>query len=371
MPTSSVTTNDDRPARARARFASKTTDAAEEVLRVPFAYYRDAAVHERDRRLLATTPLALAASCEIAAPNDYLVRTVLDTAVLLTRDAEGHAHAFLDYCRHRGATPATGSGNTRRFTCPFHGWTYDTRGQLVGVPSPESFEGIERGDYGLVELPSEERHGLVWVVLSAGASIEVAVHLGGYDDELASWDLASHHSLISREFTAPVNWKAAQEVLVENYHFPYVHAAPSERKAPGMVLFDAYGRNHRLSYATSREPTVDDFIRVSWVFPNLTLTDTPIGVDLTEILPGAGSFDCVVRQTWIVRNAPVDDAERAAYEAQFERIHHALHDQDFGVLPGVGRAIRHAQHEHMLIGRNEVAVQHMVRTLADAAHVPL
>jgi len=34
------------------------------------------------------------------------------------------------------------------------------------------------------------------------------------------------------------------------------------------------------------------------------------------------------------------------------------------MLPSCGDGIRQGQHEHMLIGRNEVGVQHMVRTLA-------
>ena len=55
----------------------------------------------------------------------------------------GSAKAFLNVCRHRGAPVATGCGRTRRLTCPYHAWTYDLSGRLVGVTSEESFGPVD------------------------------------------------------------------------------------------------------------------------------------------------------------------------------------------------------------------------------------
>ena len=68
--------------------------------------------------------------------------------------------------------PACGAGNSRKFTCPYHAWVYDNKGRLKGVPGAAGFEAIDRDEYGLVELPNEERHGFIWAVLTAGAEIE-------------------------------------------------------------------------------------------------------------------------------------------------------------------------------------------------------
>ena len=106
--------------------------------------------------------------------------------MLITRDEDGVAHAFLNYCRHRGAEPAQGCGNARRFTCPYHAWVYDTRGQLIGMPMRDRHDGFDLSPYSLVELPSEERHGFVWVVMRRGHPIDVAAHLGELDAEIAS-----------------------------------------------------------------------------------------------------------------------------------------------------------------------------------------
>ena len=129
--------------------------------------------------------MALVAGSEIADPNDYIVRNALGRSVLITRDEDGVAHAFLNYCRHRGAEPAHGCGNARRFTCPYHAWVYDTRGQLVGMPMRDRHDGFDLSPYSLVELPSEERHGFVWVVIRRGHPIDVAAHLGELDAEIA------------------------------------------------------------------------------------------------------------------------------------------------------------------------------------------
>ena len=79
-----------------------------------------------------------------------LLRRIIE---LITRDESGVAHVLLNYCRHRGAEPAHGCGNARRFTCPYHGWVYDTKGALTGMPLRDRHATLDLSDFGLVELP--------------------------------------------------------------------------------------------------------------------------------------------------------------------------------------------------------------------------
>jgi hypothetical protein len=39
--------------------------------------------------------------------------------------------------------------------------------------------------------------------------------------------------------------------------------------------------------------------------------------------------------------------------------------------PQCGQAVRHGQHDHMIIGRNEIGVQHMIRVFAQELGVAL
>jgi choline monooxygenase len=102
----------------------RTTDLADRELRVPLHYYRDPKITEiEESQILRRVPLAIVPSAQLPDKNDYVVRSVLGDSLLVTRDRFGASHVLLNYCRHRGAMPACGSGNTSRFVCPYHAWT--------------------------------------------------------------------------------------------------------------------------------------------------------------------------------------------------------------------------------------------------------
>jgi nitrite reductase/ring-hydroxylating ferredoxin subunit len=366
--------------RALAHVDAGTTDMAETLLTVPLEYYRDPAVHAKEQELLRRTPLAIVPSAQVPRPNDYVVRDVLGTSVLITRDADGIAHALLNYCRHRGGKPAAGCGNARRHTCPYHAWTYDSAGRLAGLPGPEGFDQLDRDAYGLLELPTEERHGFVWAVLTAGAPLDVATHLGPLDAELASWapTFTGSEFLEAREIEADVNWKGAIEAFAENYHFPYVHkdSIVGAGTVPNTAIYDGYGPHHRIGFpcpwidGAHHDPELANplayMVFIYWIFPNLTLGVSPVGTEIIDILPAGSPSRCVLRHGWMATAPATDEVTRAGYADLYEAVHAAVRDEDFGVLPGCGEASRHGQHGHMVIGRNEIAVQHVVTTFTDA-----
>lgn len=93
-------------------------ELAEGYLEVPLAAYADEAIAARDRALFETSPLALLASTEIAKPYDYHVRTAVGRSLLFTRDGDGRAHAFLNYCRHRGPSPPAAAATRASSSVP-------------------------------------------------------------------------------------------------------------------------------------------------------------------------------------------------------------------------------------------------------------
>lgn len=372
--------------RALEHVASGSTDMAGCVLRVPLSYYCSPQLSAKELELLRRTPLAAAITGDLPAPHDYVVREILGASILLSRAADGTARAFLNYCRHRGAQPAAGCGNARRFACPYHGWVYDSAGQLVGVPGAAGFAEVNRAATGLVELPCEERHGIVWAVLTAGAELELDAHLGPLGDELDEWKLAEYAPLRHREFEGAVNWKAALEAFAESYHFPYVHenSIVGQNTLSDITVHRALGQHQRVCFPLAwidREGSNLDPVRnlaiIYWIWPNLVLAFSEIGAELIDILPfvgSAGTADparCTVRHGWASARQATSDAEVSAFEQLYEQVHAALRDEDFGVLPQCGSAIANAQHEEMIIGRNEIGVQHVVRTFCQALGVDL
>ncbi|MCV7171832.1 aromatic ring-hydroxylating dioxygenase subunit alpha [Mycobacterium manitobense] len=371
--------------RALGHALGKTTDMADRELRVPLHYYRDAKITEiEESQILRRVPLAILPSAQIPDANDYVVRSVLGDSLLVTRDRDGKGHVFLNYCRHRGAMPACGTGSASRFTCPYHAWTYRNTGELITVPGSAGFDSMTKADYGLVELPNEERHGFIWAVLTADASIDVAAHLGPLGPELASMNYASYGYHTEREFESNVSWKGALEAFAEAYHFPFVHGQSviGQNTLANTSLYDEYGKHHRMGFpfnwiaaldadpSGSWEPHLNMGI-IYWVYPNLILANSPVGVEIIDILPAGAPTRCTVRHSWMGRVPAVDDAMRAAYDEVYENVHAAVRDEDFAMLPQCGEGVRHGQHDHMIIGRNEIGVQHMIKVFAQELGVAL
>lgn len=386
MTVSPVSSTDEQLTRRALRHAVEgTTDMAEAVLKVPLHYYRDPKITEiEESQILRRVPLAIVPSAQIAEKNDFVVRSVLGDSLLVTRDRTGASHVFLNYCRHRGAMPACGSGNASRFVCPYHAWTYRNTGELFMVPGKAGFDTMDPAEYGLVELPSEERYGFVWAVLTADATIDLDAHLGPLGNELAQWNYESYGYHTDREFSSDVSWKGALEAFAEGYHFPFVHGESliGQNTLPNTAIYDEFDRHHRIGFpfnwiknladdpSASFDPSANMGV-IYWVYPNLILANSPVGVEIIDMLPEGEPTRCTVRHSWMGRIPATTDEMRAAYDAVYEGVHAAVRDEDFAMLPQCGEGVRHGQHDHMIIGRNEIAVQHMIKVFAQELGVAL
>ncbi|MGV0625372.1 aromatic ring-hydroxylating oxygenase subunit alpha [Mycolicibacter minnesotensis] len=364
----------------------KATDMAASTLKVPLNYYGDDKLTELEHSmLLRRTPLPVLASAQIPNPNDYVVRSVLDDSLLITRDRDGKTHVLLNYCRHRGAMPACGAGNARRFTCPYHAWVYDNTGKLRGLPGKVGFDDLDRDQYGLVELPSEERHGFIWAVLTVDAELDLDAHLGPLDAELAQWNYQNYQYHDERFLESAVSWKGALEAFAEAYHFPFVHgdSVIGQNTVANTHVYDGFGDHHRIGFPFNwiadlegKEPSeawdpIQYMGVIYWVFPNLILANSPVGVEVLEMLPGKSATDCRLRHSWMARFPATTPEQSELYDGIFAQVHAAVRDEDFVMLPQCGEGVRRGQHGHMLIGRNEIGVQHMIKVLAGRLGVAL
>ena len=356
-------------------------EMADHHMEVPLEYFSDPELAAKERLLYETSPLALCAGNEVAEPNDYLVRNAVGRSILLTRDEDGVAHAFLNYCRHRGAEPAHGCGNARRFSCPYHSWVYDTKGALVGMPLRDRYDDLDLGRYGLVELPSEERHGFVWVVLQRDHPIDVAAHLGELDAEIGALgiDKMQHYSSIE-EAPLAANWKSVAEGVLEGLHVPYVHADTFNLNPQAvnvdLAFYDVFGPHVRWGLPIFGQEDAERFrampedqwdpstsIGCIWLIsPGLLLANELYGVIYADLGPGPQVDQSVFRYGWL---SPVTEAPDGmpAPEEMAARAARAIR-QDQVVWEGCGRGLRLGQHGYELIGRNEKGLQLFHEALA-------
>ena len=134
----------------------KTTDLAPAEYTVSADTYTSADRHARDTAMLLASPQLVGYVSELPKPGSYCAKTVMGRSILLTRTSDGSVKAFENVCLHRQSQIAEGCGTARRLSCPYHAWTYDLDGNLVGVPGKEGFpESSSRGAR-LTELPATE-----------------------------------------------------------------------------------------------------------------------------------------------------------------------------------------------------------------------
>jgi choline monooxygenase len=364
-------------------------DLAERCMQVPLAYYRDPDQHERERQLFLTQPRPIVAASEIQLPDDYLVRTSMGLSLLATRDGDGKAHVFLNYCRHRGAEPAQGCGNARRHSCPYHGWTYNSKGALVAMPLPDRNPDLDYGQLGLVELPSEERHGFVWAILTPGMPIDVAAHLGVIDAQLGKLGLErlNYWNALPYE-PIGANWKCVAEGVVESLHVPFVHratfgvdpATQSERyagRAFDLANYDRFGAHLRYSLpmfgldgVAGMQQRCQAGVPFGWrelgqvwlLSPGVLIAFDSYGFDIGFIEPGASIDSAFIRYGWMGPQTAPEGC--LSVETMVARAGDAVRE-DAPVWAGCGRGLALGAHDHALIGRNEKGVQIFHETLAD------
>jgi phenylpropionate dioxygenase-like ring-hydroxylating dioxygenase large terminal subunit len=197
----------------------------EEETLVPVRSYLDERRFEEERALFRRSMNIVAHRSQIPSPGDFITRDVVGTPVIVVRQRDGSAKAFINVCRHRGATvELRDHGRCKRFVCPYHAWTYETDGSLAGVRHQEGFPGLDADHTSLVELVCSDAAGLVWVCP------DPAIREWAADDATRTL-IAELEGLLGGDSVVvqsearvwKANWKLIVDGGLESYHFKIAH----------------------------------------------------------------------------------------------------------------------------------------------------
>jgi phenylpropionate dioxygenase-like ring-hydroxylating dioxygenase large terminal subunit len=173
----------------------------------------------------------LAHESEIPEPDDFIRKKLGLRPVIVTRDRDGAIHGLLNRCTHRGATVCrSASGNTRRFTYPYHSWSFDNTGRLIGVPIDDAYgPGFDKQALDLGRLRVASYRGFIFGTLNRNLE-DLESHLGQaarrLDEWLDRWPGARLRvSNGTHRLNCLGNWKLVFDNSADGYHPGFSHAS--------------------------------------------------------------------------------------------------------------------------------------------------
>lgn len=349
-----------------------TTDLAPDVMRQTVDAYLDQPRFEYEvERIFKHLPLALAVSSELPAPDTYKAMDVMGVPVLLTRGGDGAARAFLNVCRHRGSPLCeAGSGSAQRLTCPYHAWSYDTAGDLVGMFGAHTFGDVDRDHLSLTPLACAEKAGFVFACLTPGVTFDIDTFLGDFAPYVAALDLDQWHIFEQRTLDGP-GWKVAWDGYLEGYHQERLHPKTVGLNTIGnLMAHDTWGPHQRIVFGRKSLPKLVDQPEEEWdldehirlihsIFPNVSISGILGDYCLvSQLFPGPTVDTSLTIQTVLCRHEPTTDEERQMAEQFSALVLQAVRDEDYWVGFQIQNALKSGATSEVLFGRNEPSLQH-------------
>jgi len=201
---------------------------------IPDWVYTDQSIYEREieRIFHGRTWNYVALEAEVEKPGDFIRSNIGPTPVVVARADDGSINVFENRCSHRASEFCRElSGSAKEFVCPYHQWTYDLKGNLIGIPFRRGVGGkggmpadFKAEDHGPRRLNVTTHRGVVFASYADGME-SIADYLGPevLREFEATFDgrklkVLGHyrHSLLG-------NWKLYHENLKDPYHATLLH----------------------------------------------------------------------------------------------------------------------------------------------------
>ena len=345
----------------------------------PVSNYTDPAKLEQEIDVLFRTfPIAIAHRSQLAEPGDFVTHDDTGVPIIVTRTESGEVKGHLNVCRHRGARiEDRACGNARRFTCPYHAWTYDLEGALRGMPQPFGFDSVDRAERGLVEIPAYEHHGLIWVVPSPlEYDIDMEAWLAPLDEQLTGLDLGSHVVFETWALHRDMSWRLALEGFQESYHFCSAHRESAcSNYLDNQSVWADYGPHVRHSVPLPsmldlRDVPEDDweyrrhFMTQNFVFPANFVQSMTDHVYIHTIIP-TGVGTCVFQCMMLVPEAPATEKAERYWRANYDVVRRVF-DEDFTIGEGIQRNFATGVNDTFVFGRYECGLHFGQQAIDDA-----
>ncbi len=341
--------------------------------------YTDPVQFELEReKVLSKQWLLAGRSSQVANPGDWMSYEGHGETIVVTRQPDGSLAGFHNVCRHRGpafVTALQGCG-ARRFSCPYHGWVYDTQGVVVGVPEREDFSEEHLAGLRAPAVAAQEWAGWVWINLAADAAPslldtigpEIALDLGKFRME----EMVVHDIL---EWDVPVSYKAIVDGFNEIYHTTALHhVPPTWTKSARDSSFHILGNNYMCFVPRSEQR---DALAQDWdhhqhaichyvVFPNTVFNCNPNHLQVFNPIPIDVDRTRFLCYELIYDGDRTDPEYETYYQAtmvHWERLK-AVVAEDIGIYEQLERTKRSSAYTAHVLSSRECKLAHYHETMA-------
>jgi phenylpropionate dioxygenase-like ring-hydroxylating dioxygenase large terminal subunit len=335
--------------------------------------YRDPHRFELEReRVLGRSWLLAGRTAEIPNAGDWTTYEGHGETVVITRQPDGGFAAFHNVCQHRGPAivPDLKGCGARRFTCPYHGWVYDTTGTLVGVPEREDFSAAHLNGVRAPSVAVDEWGGWLWINLAGDDAPslqewigpEIMEDLGRFRME----DMILHETV---EWDVPVSYKAIVDGFNEVYHVTQLHHVGAERsKVFRQTSFHILERNYMcfVPHSESLDKLYETWDHHQYaichylVFPNTVFNCNPPHIQVFHPVPL--EVDRTRFRTYeLIYPGALDDPQYAEY---FERtLSHwdklkVVVGEDISIYDQLARTKRSSAYKQHILSERECKIAH-------------
>lgn len=175
--------------------------------------------------------ILLGHACQVKDSGDFILGRIGTRSVIIVRGKDRVIRVFENRCMHRGATVCSErKGNTSRFTCPYHNWTYGLDGELAGIPLADDYtDSFDRAAHGLAEVPHVDQYrGFIFASYAPPADLETFLGSARRSfDDLVERSPEQELEIIGTDlrYRVRANWKMVIENLNDALHPLYAHAS--------------------------------------------------------------------------------------------------------------------------------------------------
>lgn len=206
-----------------------------ETTRINGAVYSDPAIYQAEiEKIWYGNWVYIGHESEVPNPGDFYRKKLVDQQLILSRDKEGEVHVLYNRCSHRSALVCRETkGNAKRFVCPFHGWSFNPDGQLVGITNPDGYGERLKEVRNRLDLPRVEHvaihAGFIFCSLNPPTqTFEEYIGPAKFAlDKLVGLSPDGKIKLTAgwmRQLKL-CNWKVSVESLLDHYHPTITHAS--------------------------------------------------------------------------------------------------------------------------------------------------